>query len=226
MLEPFFNPFLRVNVILTLLFTRKDDRLMKILLIGASGTLGSAVKERLEKKADVITAGRHSGDVTVDITSVYSIKKMYAEVGKVDAIVSATGSATFSPLTELTPEKNAVTISSKLGGQINLVLLGINSLNDNGSFTLTTGIMMEDPIVQGASAAMANGAVTAFAKSAAIEMPRGLRINTVSPNVLEESWDRLEPFFQGFNPVPAERVARAFEKSVFGAQTGESYKVY
>lgn len=199
---------------------------MKILLIGASGTLGSAVKERLEKKADVITAGRHSGDVTVDITSVYSIKKMYAEVGKVDAIVSATGSATFSPLTELTPEKNAVTISSKLGGQINLVLLGINSLNDNGSFTLTTGIMMEDPIVQGASAAMANGAVTAFAKSAAIEMPRGLRINTVSPNVLEESWDRLEPFFQGFNPVPAERVARAFEKSVFGAQTGESYKVY
>lgn len=199
---------------------------MKILLIGASGTLGSAVKERLKKKADVITAGRHSGDVTVDITSVDSIKKMYAEVGKVDAIVSATGSATFSPLTELTPEKNAVTISSKLGGQINLVLLGINSLNDNGSFTLTTGIMMEDPIVQGASAAMANGAVTAFAKSAAIEMPRGLRINTVSPNVLEESWDRLEPFFQGFNPVPAERVARAFEKSVFGAQTGESYKVY
>ncbi|MBC1481381.1 short chain dehydrogenase [Listeria seeligeri] len=199
---------------------------MKILLIGASGTLGSAVKERLEKKADVITAGRHSGDVTVDITSVDSIKKMYTQVGKVDAIVAATGSATFSPLTELTPEKNAVTISSKLGGQINLVLLGINSLNDNGSFTLTTGIMMEDPIVQGASAAMANGAVTAFAKSAAIEMPRGLRINTVSPNVLEESWDRLEPFFQGFNPVPAERVARAFEKSVFGAQTGESYKVY
>lgn len=154
---------------------------MKILLIGASGTLGSAVKERLEKKAEVITAGRHSGDVTVDITSVDSIKKMYEQVGKVDAIVSATGSATFSPLTELTPEKNAVTISSKLGGQINLVLLGINSLNDNGSFTLTTGIMMEDPIVQGASAAMANGAVTAFAKSAAIEMPRGIRINTVSP---------------------------------------------
>ncbi|MBM5608386.1 short chain dehydrogenase [Listeria ivanovii] len=199
---------------------------MKILLIGASGTLGSAVKERLEKKADVITAGRHSGDVTVDITSVDSIKKMYTQVGKVDAIVSATCSATFSPLTELTPEKNAVTISSKLGGQINLVLLGINWLNDNGSFTLTTGIMMEDPIVQGASAAMANGAVTAFAKSAAIEMPRGLRINTVSPNVLEESWDRLEPFFQGFNPVPAERVARAFEKSVFGAQNGESYRVY
>ncbi len=174
----------------------------------------------------MITAGRHSGDVTVDITSIDSIKKMYEQVGKVDAIVSATGSATFSPLTELTPEKNAVTISSKLGGQINLVLLGIDSLNDKGSFTLTTGIMMEDPIVQGASAAMANGAVTAFAKSAAIEMPRGIRINTVSPNVLEESWDKLESFFQGFVPVPAAKVARAFEKSVFGAQTGESYKVY
>ncbi|MCH3133242.1 short chain dehydrogenase, partial [Listeria monocytogenes] len=79
--------------------------------------------------------GRHSGEVTVDITSIDRIKKMYEQVGKVDAIVSSTGSATFSPLTELTPEKNAGTISSKLGGQINLVLLGIYSLNDNGSIT-------------------------------------------------------------------------------------------
>ncbi|WP_239256895.1 short chain dehydrogenase [Listeria ilorinensis] len=199
---------------------------MKVLLVGASGTLGSAIYERLKEKDEVITAGRHSGDVKVDITSAMSIRQMFEEIGKVDAVVSATGSAVFSPLTELTPEKNQQTIQSKLGGQINLVLIGINYVNDGGSFTLTTGIMMEDPIRQGASAAMANGAVTAFVKSAAIEMPRGIRINTVSPNVLEESWERLEPFFEGFEPVPAARVARAFEKSVHGAQSGQSYRVY
>ncbi|WP_099224101.1 short chain dehydrogenase [Listeria costaricensis] len=199
---------------------------MKVLLVGASGTLGSAIYKRLKEKDEVITAGRHSGDVQVDITSVDSIRQMFEQVGKVDAVVSATGSAVFSPLAELTPEKNQQTIQSKLGGQINLVLIGLDYVNAGGSFTLTTGIMMEDPIRQGASAAMANGAVTAFAKSAAIEMPRGIRINTVSPNVLEESWGRLEPFFEGFEPVPADRAARAFEKSVHGAQTGQSYRVY
>lgn len=168
---------------------------MKVLLIGAYGTLGKAVFNRLSKKNEVITAGRHSGEIHVDITDPDSIRNMYNEVGKVDAVVSATGSAVFSPLAELTPEKNEQTLRSKLGGQINLVLLGLDYINDGGSFTLTTGVMMEDPIRQGASAAMANGAVTAFAKSSATEMPRGIRINTVSPNVLEESWENLEPFF-------------------------------
>ncbi|WP_163655498.1 short chain dehydrogenase [Listeria sp. PSOL-1] len=199
---------------------------MKVLLVGASGTLGSAILERLNKKDEVITAGRHSGDVRVDITLVDSIREMYKTVGQVDAVISATGAAVFSPISELTPEKNSQTIQSKLSGQINLVLLGQDYVRDGGSFTLTTGIMMEDPIRQGASAAMANGAVAAFAKSAAIEMPRGIRINTVSPNALEESWEGLEAFFEGFEPVSAKRVAKAFEKSVHGAQTGQMYRVY
>lgn len=214
------------GVILILLDEEEGVFGMKVLLIGAYGTLGKAVFNRLSKKNEVITAGRHSGEIHVDITDPNSIRNMYNEVGKVDAVVSATGSAVFSPLAELTPEKNEQTLRSKLGGQINLVLLGLDYINDGGSFTLTTGVMMEDPIRQGASAAMANGAVTAFAKSSATEMPRGIRINTVSPNVLEESWGNLEPFFEGFTPVPADRVARAFEKSVHGAQTGQSYKVY
>ncbi|OCA54716.1 short chain dehydrogenase [Photorhabdus namnaonensis] len=199
---------------------------MKVIVIGASGTIGKAISEELEKNHEVIRAGRNGLDVVVDITSVDSIKSMYERIGKVDAVVSATGSAHFGSVSKLTPELNEIAINSKLKGQINLVLLGMDYINDGGSFTLTTGIIMDDPILQGASAAMANGSVKAFVKSAAIEMPRGIRINSVSPNVLQESLDKYSEFFPGFNAVPASRVALAFRKSVDGAQTGQNYEVY
>lgn len=199
---------------------------MKILIVGASGTIGKKVVETLEKDHDLIRAGRNGADVQVDITSEASIRNMYETVGRVDAVVNASGGANFASVSELTPELNEKGIESKLKGQINLVLLGLDHVNDNGSFTLTTGIMMDDPIRQGASAAMANGGVKAFVKSAAIEMPRGIRINSVSPNAVQESWDRLESLFQGFDPVPAQRVALAYKKSVLGAQTGQNYEVY
>ncbi|ASK61470.1 short chain dehydrogenase [Virgibacillus phasianinus] len=199
---------------------------MRILIIGASGTIGKEVTKQLEHDHDIIRAGRNGVDITVDITSPDSIKNMYEIVGKVDAVVNASGGAAFSPLTELTPEINEKGIISKLKGQVNLVLLGLNHVNKNGSFTLTTGIMMDDPIPQGASAAMANGGVKAFVKSAAIEMPRGIRINSVSPNAVQESWERLHNYFPGFDAVPAKRVALAFKKSVYGAQTGQNYEVY
>ncbi|MBT2214854.1 short chain dehydrogenase [Virgibacillus dakarensis] len=199
---------------------------MKILLIGASGTIGKEVKTALEADHEIICAGRNGFDVKVDITSTESIQEMYERVGSIDAVVNASGGANFAPITELTPEINEKGIESKLKGQINLVLLGLNHITDHGSFTLTTGIMMDDPIRQGASAAMANGGVKAFVKSAAVEMPRGIRINSVSPNAVQESWERLESFFQGFEPVPAHRVALAYKKSVLGAQTGQNYEVY
>ena len=160
------------------------------------------------------------------MTSVDSIKNMYEQVGKIDGVISTAGLAHFSPITKLTPEQNEIGIESKLKGQINLVLLGMDYVNDNGSFTLTTGIMMDDPVAQGASAAMANGGVKAFVKAASIEMPRGIRINSVSPNLLQESQEKYGDFFPGFDPVPVARVALAYKKSVEGAQTGQNYEVY
>ncbi|HEX6593152.1 MAG TPA: short chain dehydrogenase [Bacillota bacterium] len=199
---------------------------MKILVVGASGTIGKEVVKQLESEHEIIRASRNSGDVQVDLTSIDSIKKMYQQIGNIDAVVNAAGRATFAPLTRLTPELNTMGIESKQKGQINLVLLGLDHVTDGGSFTLTTGIMMDDPIPQGASAAMANGAVKHFVKASAIEMPRGIRINSVSPNAVEESWERLKPYFIGFEAVPVQRVALAYVKSVCGAQTGQNYEVY
>ncbi|CAM3627608.1 short chain dehydrogenase [Brevibacillus invocatus] len=199
---------------------------MRILLIGASGTIGSAVRKELEARHEVISAGRNGADVKVDITSTDSIEAMYQTVGKVDAVISATGSTYFGSLLKLTPENNDISIQGKLKGQINLVLLGLNHVHDQGSFTLTTGIIMDDPIVGGASSAMAGGAIRAFVKAAAIEMPRGIRINNVSPTVLEEAMQTYGDYFPGYEPVPASRVAQAYRKSVEGAQTGQTFTVY
>jgi NAD(P)-dependent dehydrogenase (short-subunit alcohol dehydrogenase family) len=116
-------------------------------------------------------------------------------------------------------------LKDKLMGQVNLVLIGRTFLPIGGSFTLSTGVLDHDPIRQGSSASMVNGALNAFVLAAAIEMPRGQRINAVSPGVIEEAMEGYAPFFRGFEPVPAARAALAFAKSVEGAQTGQVYRV-
>lgn len=200
---------------------------MKIVVIGATGTIGKSVSKKLKKNNhEVIEIGNQSGDYQLDITSPTEIEQMFKDIKNIDAIVSATGGATFKPLSDMSLEENNVAITSKLLGQINLVLIGQHYLNANGSFTLTSGIMMEDPILLGSSAAMANGGIVGFVTSAAIELKNGLRINNVSPNVVEESLDKYGEFFKGFTAVPADKVANAFVKSVEGAQTGQTYRVY
>ncbi|MFU0769470.1 short chain dehydrogenase [Staphylococcus pasteuri] len=200
---------------------------MKIIVIGATGTIGKNVSKKLkDNHHEVIEVGSRSGDYQLDITSPKQIEKMYKDIGNVDAVVSATGGATFKTLSDMTLEDNNVAIQSKLLGQINLVLIGQHYLNENGSFTLTSGIMMDDPIRLGSSAAMANGGVAGFVTSAAVELKRGLRINNVSPNVVEEALDKYGEFFKGFTAVPVEKVANAFIKSVEGAQTGQTYRIY
>ena len=199
---------------------------MKILLIGATGLLGQAVKQELEGEHEIIGAALEGAQINVDKTKPDQIREMFEKIGKVDAVISTAGDAPFVPLEELTPELNDVGIESKLKGQINLVLIGMDYVNDGGSFTLTTGILMDDPIPKGTSSAMTNGAITGFVKSAAIELPRGIRINNVSPNVFSEASKEHRDTFQGFEPVSIEKVALAFRKSVNGKQTGQTYKVY
>lgn len=200
---------------------------MKIVIIGATGTIGRKVTEKLESNGhETIKIGSKTGAYQLDITSPKEIEEMYKNIPNIDAIVSVTGGATFKALDEMSIEENQVAVQSKLLGQINLVLIGQHYLNKNGSFTLTSGIMMDDPIKMGSSAAMANGGIVGFVTSAAIELQNGLRINNVSPNVVEEALGKYGEFFKGFTAVPVDTVANAFVKSVEGAQTGQTYKVY
>ena len=194
---------------------------MRILIVGGSGTVGRAAAAELGRRHEVVIAGRSSGDITVDVMSEESVKAMYAKLGKVDAVVTTVGHVHFGPVATMTPEQFRKGLDDKLMGQVNIVLLGLNNVSDNGSFTLTSGILDRDPVLQGANAAVVNGAIGAFVKGAAIEMPRGIRINAVSPGLLEDSAVKYDGFFPGHEPVSAARVGLAFAKSVEGALTGQ-----
>ena len=198
---------------------------MKILLIGASGTIGRAVAAELAPRHELVTAGRSSGDLRLDLTDPASIRAVYAEAGSLDAVVCAAGNVTFKPFAEMTAADYDVGLRDKLMGQVNLVLVGREHVADGGSFTLTGGVLDHDPIVEGSSASMVNGALNAFAMAAAIELERGLRVNVVSPGVITEALDAYAPYFRGFEPVPAARAALAYAKSVEGKLTGQVFRV-
>ena len=198
---------------------------MKILLIGANGTVGSAVDKELAQRHEVIRIGRSSGDFQVDISDSASIRALFEKTGKFDALVCAAGNVTFAPLAEMSSQSFALGLQDKLMGQVNLLLIGREFVNDGASFTFTSGILSRDPIRSGASAALVNGALDSFVRAAAIELPRGLRVNSVSPNVLVEAMGSYAPYFRGYKPVPAADVALAYAKSVEGLQTGQTFHV-
>lgn len=198
---------------------------MKIVIVGATGTVGKAVVAELAPRHEIIQVGKSRGQYQADIKDADSIRALFGKIGKVDAIVSTTGKVHFGPLAQMTPELFKVGLHDKLLGQVQLALIGVDYLNDGGSITLTSGVLGHDPIVNGANASAVNGGIDSFVKAAAIELPRGIRINVVSATVLVEALDVYGPAFRGFAPVPGQRVALAYSKSVEGAQTGQIYSV-
>jgi NAD(P)-dependent dehydrogenase (short-subunit alcohol dehydrogenase family) len=198
---------------------------VRVVLVGATGTIGQAVAKELAPRHEIVAVGSKSGDVRLDVTDAGSIRAGLAQIGTFDALVSTVGKVKFAPLEAMTEADYAIGLKDKLMGQVNLVLIGREFIADSGSFTLTSGVLTHDPIRFGSSASMVNGAIEAFVRAAAIELPRGLRINAVSPGVLQESMPGYGPFFRGHEPVPAARAALAYAKSVEGARTGQVFAV-
>lgn len=194
---------------------------MRIIIVGAAGTAGRAITTLMaERGHQVITVGRSTGDIRCDISEEDQLAGLWQQVGTVDAVLSAAGDVTFSPLQQLSSRDFQDAWSQKALAQINLVRTGLQHVTPRGSFTLMSGILARDPVLSGAAAATVNGAVEAFVRSAAIEIaPR--RVNAVSPSVFTESLDAYGEVFPGFSPVDVAAVARGFRKAVEGGATGQ-----
>jgi NAD(P)-dependent dehydrogenase (short-subunit alcohol dehydrogenase family) len=195
---------------------------MRILVAGASGAVGKAAISGFSKGHEIIKASRSAGDVKVDVMDEVSVAAMFKAVGNVDAVVACTGHSHFGPVDKMTPRQFLDGLKDKVMGQINLVLLGLPYVNDGGSITLTSGIVSRDPIRQGSNAAACDGSLDAFVIGAAIEMPRGIRINAVSPGLLADAVQRYDGYFPGHDPVSSRRVGLAFAKCVEGAINGQT----
>jgi len=198
---------------------------MKIIIVGATGTLGKKVAEAFEQKHEIIRVGNTSGDIQVDIEDEMSIKAMFEQAGPFDALISTCGKAPFVPVSEMSGKSLKSGLLNKFLGQVNLVLIGQHYINEGGSFTLTSGILADHPVAAGAALSAVNGGLNSFVIAAAPELKNGIRLNAVSPNVVEDSPAYFDAF-PGEIPVAMDKVVKAFEKSVLGILSGQVIKVY
>ena len=193
---------------------------MRILLVGATGTIGQAVAAAFGTRHDVILASRNKAHEKVDVSDPDSIRALLKRVGRVDAIVSAAGLAAFKPLGELSDAEFELSIRNKLMGQVNVVRFGLASVADKGSVTLTSGVLSQQPIPGSAAISLVNAGLEGFTRAAALEAPRGIRVNVVSPPWVTETVQAM-----GWPPVPgalpAGVVARSYVESVEGKITGQ-----
>jgi NAD(P)-dependent dehydrogenase (short-subunit alcohol dehydrogenase family) len=189
---------------------------MKVIVVGASGTIGKAVADALATRHQVLRASRN-GTLNVDISRPSSIGAMYRNAGRVDAVVCCAGEVRYGILGKLTEEDFAYSLGNKLMGQVNLVRQGVESMNDRGAFILTAGFFSRSPMPGVPAAALVNGALESFARAAALDLPRGIRVNVISPPWIKETAERL-----GIHAsLTAAENAKVYVGVLEGDQTGE-----
>jgi NAD(P)-dependent dehydrogenase (short-subunit alcohol dehydrogenase family) len=189
------------------------------MLIGATGTIGHAVATALSSRHEVVAVTRHTEPLRVDISSPASIKELFDAAGSIDGVISASGAARFKPLEQLNDDDFAFCLQNKLMGQVNLAREGLRRVRDGGVIILTSGILARTPISGSSAISLVNAGIEAFARAAALEAPRGIRVNVVSPPWVAETLTQL-----GMDPkagLPASVVARAYVSAVDGSMTGQ-----
>ena len=192
---------------------------MKIIVVGATGPIGKSVVKALSGRHEILTVAHSGGDVKVDLAVPDSIKKMYTAIGEFDALVCAAGVARFGMLDDLTDEDYGIGLKNKLMGQVNLVRFGRKLIRDQGSFTLTSGVLSQEPVAGSSAISMVNAAVEAFVRAASLEQQRGIRINAVSPIWVSETLKAMGR--DSAAGMPADETAIAYVKSVEGQYNGK-----
>lgn len=193
---------------------------MRILIIGPNGTIGSAIVAALSSEHEVIGASRSNADIHVDERDPASIRAMYEKAGTLDAVISAAGSGAWKPLADLTDDDFALSLGYKLMGQVNVVRYGFAHVRDGGSITTTSGVLSRQPVPNGAAISLVNSGLEGFTRAAALEAPRGIRVNVVSPPWVTETLIAMgsKDLSHG---LPAAKVAEAYVRSVMGKETGQ-----
>ena len=193
---------------------------MRVLLVGATGLLGSEIKRLLEPQHEVITASRTGSDVSVDLSDKASIAAMFDKVGKVGAVVCVGGAAKFAPLDTLTDDDYAFSLANKLMGQVNLVRCAIGHVDEGGSVTLTSGTLAQQPMVGSAAVSIVNAGIEGFARAAALELQGKMRVNVVSPGWVAETLKAMgKDSSQG---IAAVDVAKVYKRAIDEPITGQT----
>ncbi|MDH7445584.1 short chain dehydrogenase [Aquimarina sp. 2201CG14-23] len=198
---------------------------MKILIIGATGTIGKEIYDHLKENHEVYAAHRNSDSYPIDITNKDSIKSLFDTLPKLDAVINAAGTASWKHFSDLSEEDYYVGIKSKLMGQVNLVHIAKDYLNENAVITLTTGILAEHYEPNTTALSLVNGAIHSFVNSAAKELERGIRLNVVAPGAIAGDFPEDQKF-AGYLPVQIQDVVKIYEYTLTSTNTGQILKIY
>lgn len=198
---------------------------MRVVVIGATGKIGSAIVSAFKSAGDEVIGVSRSSTPAVNLEDTASLTAFFNGVGAIDAVVTAAGHVPFTHLTEATPEQFATGFASKLGGQIGALLAALPHLSDGGSFTLTTGILANHAIPGSVITAAVNNGLEGFVQRAALDMPRGIRINAVNPTIVLNTGETSDAFM-GYHPVTPEEAAQGYLRSAHGIETGQVYRVW
>lgn len=190
---------------------------MKIVVIGSTGTIGTAVVRALVGRHEVLGASRH-GQPRVDLADPSTLAALFQTVPEIDAVICCAGSAAWKPLAQLTDEDFAFSLNNKLMGQIRLARLAMTHLRDAGSITLTSGVLAQKPMPSSAAVSLVNAGLEGFVRAAALEAPRGIRINVVSPPFVTETLEKRK--MEVAESLGVDVVASAYAAAVDGRHQG------
>lgn len=190
-----------------------------MVVIGATGTIGTEVVRELKVAGHEVISASRKGPIRVDIDDRASIDALFTSISDIDAIICVAASGKLTPLEQLSDEEVELGLKGKLLGQIALFLRAVRHLHDGGSITLTSGTFKE-PTLGSAVGGIVNTGLEGFVRNVAMELPRGLRVNIVSPGWVKETLVKLG--LDSAGGTPAIDVARAYIASVEGNMQGQT----
>ena len=194
---------------------------MKIIVLGASGNIGSEIVKSMPASWNVVSAGRRGGDVQVDYTNRDSVRAMYESVGSFDGLISVVGGdSVFKPFEELTDDDFEVSFRRKFLAQLNLIRIGSEFINDGGSFTLSSGYLSHYPNPSSIATGPFNAAVDTLVANVAPLLPKNIRLNVVSPAPI------VPPERVGNGLLSAEQAAQHYLQCINGDFTGQVLKAW
>ena len=192
---------------------------MKIIVIGSTGVIGAAVVRALAKRHEVLGVTRHTTP-GLDIEAPSTFREFFSAFKDIDGVVSCAGRAVFKPILELTDEDFELSFKSKLRGQVSVIRAALRHVRDNGSVTVTSGVLSQKPMPGSGAISLVNAGLEGFARAAALEATRGVRVNVVSPPWIKETLVKLN-----MDPAPglaADDVARSYVAAVEGNLLGQT----
>ncbi|MBC02581.1 MAG: short chain dehydrogenase [Phycisphaerae bacterium] len=195
----------------------------RVLVIGGTGTIGSAVVRELSTDHHVEVAGR-SSDPAVDLSDSTSIDRLADRLadGPIhEAVVVCAGGGMPGMVEDLDPSAALEALRPKLFGQIAVARAAPRFVRPGGAVVLTSGILERRPMPGMSHLSMINAALRAFALSAGTEQ-RTVRTCVVSPGLVRESPQAVLDFFSGMDTVAAADLAKVYRRLIESGRDGET----